>query len=140
MKRISAVALLALAGFIGTGSAMAQDQIRATVPFDFAVGNKVLHAGTYSITRVSSSVSAIEVQNRATWDGVMIGTTGADNRAAKNVLVFDKYNGHYFLHSILCDSAGMNMNLPATKAEQRDHDLEAKNPTDDGQVLLALNR
>lgn len=136
MKRISVVALLALAGVIGTGKALAQSEVRATVPFNFAVGNKVLPAGTYSIAPVSDS--AIKIQNRATWDGALTMTSWAGKESAKDVLVFDKYDGHYFLREILCENAKINMRLPASKAEQRARELEAKYPTDGGQVLLAL--
>ena len=136
MKRIYVIALLALAGIIGTGKALAQDEVRVTVPFDFAVGNKVLPAGMYSITPVSAT--AIEIQNRATWNGVLTLTNQTSKESAKNVLVFDKYNGHYFLREILCESARMNLSLPASKSEQRARELEAKYPTDGGQVLLAL--
>lgn len=138
MKRISVIALLALASSIGTGTALAQNQVRVDVPFNFAVGNKVMAAGTYLITPTSGT--AIEIQNRATWDAVLTTTSWTGKESPKNVLVFDKYDGHYFLREILCESAKMNVTLPKSKAEQRARELEAKNPTDGGQVLLALNK
>lgn len=90
----------------------------------------------YSITPINGS--AIEVQNQDRSDGVVSTTTWAGKESPKNVLVFDKYNGQYFLREILCDSANMNMNLPESKNEKRAHELEAKYPTDGGHVLLAL--
>ena len=136
MKRIAVIALLALAGVVGMGKAMAQNEVRVKVPFDFAVGNKVLPAGTYSITPVSEW--AIEIQNRDTNDALLTVVNQDSNEPGKNVLVFNKYSGHYFLREILCESARMNVDLPTTKIEQRARQEEAKNPTDGGQVLLAL--
>ena len=136
MKRTYAIALLVLAGIIGTGKALAQDEFRVKVPFDFAVGNKVLPAGMYSITPINGS--AIEVQNRDTSDGAVSTTSWAGKESPKNVLVFDKYNGHYFLREILCDSANMNRSLPQSKSEKRALEQEAKYPTDGGRILLAL--
>lgn len=136
MKRIAVIALLGLAGIVGIGKAMAQNEVRVKVPFDFAVGNKTLPAGTYSITPVSEW--AIEIQNRDTNDALLTVVAQDSNQQAKNVLIFTKYSGHYFLREILCESASMNVDLPTTKIEQRARQEEAKNPTDGGQVLLAL--
>ena len=61
MKRITAiVALLAAASTIGLGNAFAQgNAVRATMPFDFTVGNKVLPAGTYTITVTATCGSVV---------------------------------------------------------------------------------
>ena len=137
MKRTIAITLLAFAGVVGTGKALAQThQIRATVPFDFTVGNKTLPAGDYSITRVSDG--AIAIRDNDARNAVLSMTSEATNQPSKNVLVFDKYNGHYFLRDILCESAKVNVSLPWSKSESHARELEAKNPTDGGQVLLAL--
>ena len=136
MKRTIAITLLALAGVVGTGKALAQDHVRATVPFDFTVGNKTLPAGTYWIARTSGT--AISIQNRDAGAAVLSMTSQAPNESAKNVLVFDRYGNHYFLREILCESAKMNMSLPWSKGEARTRELQAKVPTDTGQVLLAL--
>lgn len=136
MKTIALIALLALAGVAGLGRAMAQSEVQVRVPFDFAVGNKTLPAGTYSITPVSEW--GIEIRNRDTNDSLLTLANHDSNEQRKNVVVFTKYSGHYFMREILCDSASMNVDLPTTKIEQRAHQEEAKNSTDGGQVLLAL--
>jgi hypothetical protein len=139
MKRTIAITLLALAGVVGTGKALAQNQqIRATVPFDFTVGSKTLPAGTYSITRVSDD--AIAIRDHDARFAVLSMTSQATNQPSKNVLVFDRYDGHYFLRDILCESAAMNVSLPWSKSEAHAREQEAKNPTDGGQVLLALDK
>ena len=54
MKRITAIALFAIANFALAGTSFAQSNgVRANVPFDFTVGNKLLPAGTYTIKEES---------------------------------------------------------------------------------------
>jgi hypothetical protein len=50
-----------------------------------------------------------------------------DNQRSENdgELVFARYGNRYFLQEILCDSAAMNVHLPATKAEERARTQEA---------------
>ena len=54
MKRITAIALLAIANFAVAGTSFAQSKaVQAKVPFDFTVGNKVLPSGMYTIEEES---------------------------------------------------------------------------------------
>ena len=119
MKRITAIALFIIAAFITTGRAVAQDRaVRATVPFDFTVGDKLLPAGTYTITTASSDV--IELRNYDKHVTILSAAT-PDNKESRNgsKLVFDKYGDQYFLSEILCRPALMNVNLPTSRAEKR---------------------
>jgi hypothetical protein len=138
MKRIKAiVALLAVASTIGLGNAFAQgNAVRATMPFDFTVGNKVLPAGTYTINRFHNDLIEIRGVDK---DVALLSTSYGDETQSKNgpVLVFDKCGGDYFLREVLGGSAGgMNVNLPLSKAEERARQQEslAKNIT---QVSIA---
>ena len=123
MKRITSTALFILAVLVtaalvpGTG-AMAQDRaVRATVPFDFTVGNKLLPAGTYEIW--SPSTGTIEVQNRDNHVAMLTTTTYDSHESRNSVLVFDKYGDQYFLREILCGPASINASLPPTKSEKQ---------------------
>jgi len=119
MKRIAAIALFIIAGFIGSGRAMAQDHaVQATVPFDFTVADKLLPSGTYTITPESSGV--IMIQNYDKHVQVLT-TTSYDSHESRNggKLVFDRYDDQYFLREILCQSAAMNVNVAPSKQEKR---------------------
>lgn len=125
MNRITAIALLTSASILGAGSALAEAHaVKATMQFDFAVANKVLPPGSYTISKVTDDV--IEIKNRdrniavlapAYFDSMQSGNGGK--------LVFDKYDNQYFLREILVDNAGMNVYLPPTKSEKRAHIPEA---------------
>lgn len=138
MKRITSIALFALVSFVTIGFASAQERaVKANVPFDFTVGNKLVPAGTYTIS--AESYGVIEIQNRDAHVALM-STTTPDGRQSKNgVLVFTKYGDQYFLSEILCSEANMNMAVPPSKTEKRARQQEASIPNT-SQVFLALNQ
>jgi hypothetical protein len=138
MKRITVAALFTLAGVLGVGTAFAQDHdVRATVPFNFTVGDRVLPAGTYLIAPAMDG--AIEIWNTQAKASVLTQAFPDSNRASKGgELVFQEYAGQYFLREILCESAAMNVNLPSTKIEKRARIEEAKLHNHGSQVLIAL--
>ena len=136
MKRSASIALFALVSFATVGFVSAQERaVKADVPFDFTVGNKLVPAGAYTISAVWDNV--IEIQNRDAHVALLSRTNPDDKQSKNGKLVFTKYGDQYFLSEILCTSADMNMAVPASKAEQRAHDQQAslQNAT---QVYVAL--
>ena len=126
MKRIIAIALFTAASTLAVANAFAQDHaIKATMPFGFAVGNKVMPPGTYTINPVTNNVIGIRnLENQVS----ILNTSTPDSNQSQNgaVLVFDKIGGDYFLREVLGGSAGaVNVNLPLSKAEKRARQREA---------------
>ena len=112
------LALFAIASFVATERALAQDRaVQVTVPFDFAVGNKLLPSGTYTITSESPDVIMIQSSDKHI---ALLATTSYDDHESRHggQLVFDKYGDEYFLREILCRSAAMNVGLPSSKQEK----------------------
>ena len=141
MKRITVTALFIFAALVtaalapGAG-AMAQGRaVRATVPFDFTVGDKLLPAGNYQITNPSTGI--IEVQNRDTLAAILT-TTSYDSHESRSggKLVFAKYGNQYFLSEVLCEQADISVSVPPSKSEKRARTQEAAlhNPS---QVFVA---
>jgi hypothetical protein len=138
MKRITAVAFFTLASILGVGSAFAQVQtpeVRATVPFDFTVGNKQLPAGMYAITQTMDGT--ILIQNRKTRVIVMTLASQNGSPSAGCMLDFDKHAGQNFLHAVRCQSAAISINLPASKLEASAREEEAKLHDSGGRVMIA---
>lgn len=137
--KITPLALLAIAGVLSVGSAFAQDsQLRATMPFDFTVGNKSLPSGTYTVSPVFSTAYAIQ-----NWDHntSAVSTVSPDSSQAYGSakLVFDKIGKQYFLRKVIGGSHWQNVSLPLSKAEQRARSQEnfAQNWTG-SQVTVAM--
>jgi hypothetical protein len=121
MKRTTAIALITMANFALAGTSFAQSNgVRATVPFDFTVGSKLLPSGTYTIQTNSTSPNVIMIRSHdkplATLSLVHQDSNKSPNGGK---LLFHKYGGQYFLSEILCDQAGMNVELPPSKTEKR---------------------
>ena len=136
MKRIITIAIFAFTGILSVGSALAQgDAVWVKVPFAFTAGDRLLPAGTYMITSLSADV--IHIQARDQHISVLT-TDMQDDRQSENgdELIFARYGDRYFLREILCNSAAMNVSLPATKSEKRARTQEASRPAPD-RVLFA---
>jgi hypothetical protein len=140
MKRMTAIAFFALATLVTAGSAVAQEQaVKANVPFDFAVGNTTVPAGTYTISVDAARDSHLILLRNDTGKVTIMATAFADGRTSQTgKLVFDKRGDQYFLHEILCAAVDMNLELPVSKAEKSAQRLQASMPQND-QVYIALN-
>ena len=117
MNRISAIALFAASTITVAGSALAQAHVvRANIPFDFTLNNRVLPAGTYSISKGMENL--VTVRNEASRATVMTSSYGNGKLAASPVLVFHKLGGSYFLAEVIGTPwSAMNVALPRSKQE-----------------------
>ena len=119
------------------GTSFAQSNgVRATVPFDFTVGDKLLPAGTYTIKEQSQHVIVIQNNDKPI---AMLSLVDGDSNKSPNggKLKFHRYGSQYFLTEILCDRANMNLEVPTSKTEKRTAQQEAKLGTR-GETLVAV--
>ena len=119
MKRTIAAAIFALAmslGFSSNASAQA-GQVVATIPFDFAVGGRVLPQGAYHIEGTGNLVA---FRNAELETSIFTrGFQGETSTDGKTVLVFANVNGNYFLRKIVTVSNGMSMEFPVSNLENK---------------------
>jgi|SRR5580704_11093746 hypothetical protein len=138
MKRIIAIALFALAGLVMAGTASAQSyEVRANIPFDFTAGRVFLPAGTYTIT--SDDRITVVIQNGTQHATILRSAVADEDRSRNNRLVFNKYGDQYFLREILCPSIHLNLELHASKMEDKAR-LQRAHVNEDKQVFVALNQ
>lgn len=122
MKRqaFSLVSLLTL--LLVAGSAIAQTvHVRGDIPFNFAVGNKTLPAGTYDVGTISSGDSkTLLLQSRDGDASMMVNSNAAESfkPADKTKLVFNRYGNRYFLSQIWVNGETRGRQLPKTSREK----------------------
>ena len=118
MKTFAAIALVVLT--LGcTAGLQAQDyEVRADVPFNFAVGNKQLPAGHYIFLTQPSYMLVI---HNADYQLTILTRIedASDVKGHSNKLVFNKYGDHYFLREIRCPSIAMNVELRQSRLEKK---------------------
>ena len=119
MKRFAAIALAVLAGAFTAGTLQAQShEVRANVPFGFAVGSKQLPPGNY--TFVSEPNDTVVIRNTE-YQVVILSRTEDTGHISgyASQLTFNKYGDHYFLRGISCPAIAVNVELPASKLEKQ---------------------
>lgn len=137
MKRMTAIALIAIANFAMAGTSLAQSTgVKAKVPFAFAVGNTVFPAGTYTITSPSSHAILIRNLDQTNIAGLSLVHQDGNKSPNGGKLVFHRYAGQYFLSEILCDTASMNFEVNTSKREQKAQLQQARLGTS-GETLVA---
>jgi len=123
MKQLTALVIF-LAGLVTVGSASAQDRgVKASIPFDFTVGNTLLPSGTYRF--IVESPNIVEILDNKQQVQVMSLTFAGDEKSKRNLLVFDRYGNQYFLSKVLCTSENINLQLPVSKLEKKAQIQEA---------------
>ena len=119
MKRqaFSLVSLLSL--LLVAGSAIAQTvHVRASIPFNFAVGSKTLPAGTYDVGTIENGMLLLQARDGSS--SMIVGSNAAEHLkpADKTKLVFNQYGSRYFLSEIWVNGATRGRHLPATSREK----------------------
>ena len=115
-QALIAVTLLALAMVPAT---QAQSiMLKASIPFDFVVGEKRLPSGEYHVKSLSQAVT--EIQSKDGRSTVIILTTGIQAGKISDVgkLVFNCYGDYYFLSRIWAPSTDMGRQLPKSRLER----------------------
>ena len=120
MKRITAIALLAIANFALAGTSYAQSTgVRAKVPFSFTVGDKVLPAGDYTIKSETPQLIMIKNHDHPADSALTLVDQASNGSPSGGKLLFRRYGSQYFLSEILCNPADMNLRVPPSKREKR---------------------
>jgi hypothetical protein len=89
--------------FLVAGSVHAQSvPLKADIPFDFVVGNTIMHAGTYTIQPLNVDGSVVLLRSLDLKDGMLIApsASASDRAQHENTLVFQIADGQYFLWQI----------------------------------------
>jgi hypothetical protein len=111
--------VFSMAAFAMAAPAATSDQLLVTIPYDFVVGGKTLPAGTYRVSRVSTTdlgtLLLKNVDNRA---GVLLNASEwEDVRADKPELRFQQIAGQHFLSAIETSEHVFNITVSKSAVE-----------------------
>jgi hypothetical protein len=136
MKKAFGFALVAASLLLASGAQAQELHVRADVPFDFVIGNKVYPAGNYDIARALSTSNALLVRSDAkmTPTFVLPQECTSGKPAEKTVLVFHRIGDEYFLYQIWTEGSTMGRELPQPK---RETELARNGKADE--VIIAAN-
>ena len=108
MRKRACVSLLALSLVVSilavaSASAKSADGLRAQIPFDFNVGDKMIPAGVYAIDAMNADESVLHIRaTRGDESAVALtrSTRAKTNAESSPRLVFHKYGDQYFLSAV----------------------------------------
>jgi hypothetical protein len=143
MKRIPIIALFTLASLVSAGNVLAQTrEVRAFVPFDFSVGNKLLPAGNYAFIAEKQDQILIRSNDQSQFAVLTRTADGDQTKWIDGKLIFNKYGDQYFLSEVLCSSAAFNVDIPTSRMEKNAQhqmaELQVPDKTGAAQVYIAL--
>jgi hypothetical protein len=108
--------VFSMAAFAMAAPAETSDQLLVTIPYDFVVGGKTLPAGTYRVSRVSTTdLGTLLLKNVDNHAGVLLNASEwEDVRADKPELQFQQIAGQHFLSAI--ETSEHVFNIPVSKS------------------------
>ena len=111
--------VVALAFVTAVASANGQSrQSRASIPFDFVVGDKTLAAGNYAVDSVTAGGECLRVSNIGAKGVVARLTTPLNGTSKHDKMVFHRYGQSYFLAEIWTDGGSQGRQLMKSKQER----------------------
>jgi hypothetical protein len=137
MKNLRSI-LLALTVLLLATAAQAQTtNVKASIPFNFVVGNHAYPAGEYTVKSMSQSSSAIRIDNTdEPKKGITLSSECQKGQPAKQTtLVFQRLGDNYFLYQIWTEGSSLGREFPMSKAEVQ----VAKNYSKPELVIVAAN-
>jgi hypothetical protein len=134
MKNLRSILAALVVLLMATAAHAQQPIVSATVPFNFAVGDRAYPAGNY-LFKNDGSVLIITDSDRAKSEVTLSHSRESAARSADTKLVFDAMGGYYFLRQIWVAGDLIGRELPRSRAEVR----LAQNHEQQESVIVAAN-
>jgi hypothetical protein len=109
---------LFVAAAIVTAYAQSDARIVANIPFEFAVGDKVMPAGEYTVRHLSYNCLLIRSGDSSTALVFSTNRTRAATTPNESVLVFNRYADQYFLSKVWTSGNDIGRELGQSRAER----------------------
>ena len=137
MKNLRSI-LFALTVLLLAMAAQAQTtNVKASIPFNFVVGNHAYSAGDYTVKSMSQNSGAIRIDNADESEKGMTLSNECQKAqpAAQTVLVFQRLGDNYFLYQVWTAGNSLGREFPMSKKEVQ----LAKNYGTPELVIVAAN-
>ena len=117
LTMVMIVVALAFVSAVASANGQSRQQ-RATIPFEFVVGDKTLPSGQYAVGAITDSGAALRVSSTEQGQSAArLTTTITRSKADGGKLVFLRYANHYFLSEVW--TAGETTGRRLTKSAQQ---------------------
>lgn len=121
MKKQYLTVLFTLISVLGLGlgaGAQEQDTVLGKVPYDFVVSGQVLPAGTYRISRISTSPRTLEISSYETGASALLVPTFFDDAQTGHAqFSFEHAGDKYFLSAIETPIGTYSIRVPQSAIE-----------------------
>ncbi len=134
MKNLRSILAALVVLLMATAAHAQQSMVSASVPFNFAVGDRAYPAGNY-LFKNDGAVLIITDSDRAKTEVTLSHSCESTARSADTKLVFDTMGGYYFLRQIWVAGNLTGRELPRSRTEVR----LAQNHEQQETVIVAAN-
>jgi hypothetical protein len=98
--------------------AQSGSRVLANIPFDFAVGNTTLEAGSYTVEQLQSGIIAFSSEDEKEHQFVLSFPGDSDKQSQEPHLVFIRYGSEAFLKRVFLSSSDDCHELPESSRER----------------------
>jgi hypothetical protein len=119
MKNLRSI-LLALTVLLLATAAQAQTtNVKASIPFDFVVGDHAYSAGEYTVKSMSDNGVAIRIDNADESEKGITLSNACEKAhpATQTILVFQRLGDNYFLSQVWTEGSSTGREFPKSKKE-----------------------
>jgi hypothetical protein len=137
MKNLRSVLLALTVLSLATAAQAQTTNVKASIPFDFVVGNHAYPAGEYTVKSMGESGVAIRIDNADESEkGITLSDVCSSGRPATGTkLVFQRLGNNYFLYQIWTEGSSLGREFPKSKTQVQ----LAKNDSNPELVIVAAN-
>jgi len=129
-------AFLGLGLLLAVSAAQAQEpRVKANIPFDFVVGDRVMPAGEYTVAPAGSLGQAITISSGDRSSIALTSACASSSPSQSTKLVFHALAGRYFLSQVWVEGYSQGRQLRMSKSEVQ----LAKNSDAAKDLVLAAN-
>jgi hypothetical protein len=137
MKNLRSILLALTVLLLATAGQAQTTNVKASIPFDFVVGDHAYPAGEYTVKSMNQSGAPIRIDNADESEkGITLSNACHKGQpAAGTTLVFQRLGDSYFLYQIWTEGSSSGREFPMSKTQVQ----LAKNDSKPELVVVAAN-